>query len=549
MKKDYKKILVVIIAVLLISLMVVYKIPKLLINKSNKPLPEVKLRNIKDNKSFAIMIQNENGYEEYTSEDNTWPGSDYVYKEAKCTDNNGALVEGAVTYKDGKVTLTTNQTIYCTLYFDMKVVEITNAKKICDMGTSMSIEFTTSDAVEEYYYSTNGKDYTNSKEAVYAIKGLEAGKEQKIYVYAKTKGGRTTETKTYNFTTQTLGSPITGTQLIQSKPNGLYTTDLQGGMYRYQGIDNIDNYIIFGTTECTSDIVEKYMYRIIGITTDGKLYLIKEYPVEEEGNTVFSWYKATSLSDSGSTLYGTAEKGFETWPESAIYKRLNGISNGTITGDGQNATQYSTNKNINANTNIFVESYTNEYPYLKKTSEWYSKIENHDWMYGDTTEETYDGHKMYQRETGDIETKCTTYDQTNGHNRNATCQWNKETNKVQAKIGLPYIHDILLAYYDGNNPDTRGNPGQSNFTSWINNIIKITNATGTMVKCHNVTLGSYPTYYGGVYTFGTNIFWNCTIFAVTLYTKGLEMHPTFYLTNSIQILGKGTLDNPYIIKN
>ena len=37
----------------------------------NKSLPEVKLKETKDMKSFAIMIQNENGYEEYNK--NTWP--------------------------------------------------------------------------------------------------------------------------------------------------------------------------------------------------------------------------------------------------------------------------------------------------------------------------------------------------------------------------------------------------------------------------------------------------------------------------------------------
>ena len=54
------------------------------------------------NKSIAIMIQKGDTYEKYTSEDNTWPGADYVFKEAKCIDNNGAIVENAVTFADVK---------------------------------------------------------------------------------------------------------------------------------------------------------------------------------------------------------------------------------------------------------------------------------------------------------------------------------------------------------------------------------------------------------------------------------------------------------------
>ena len=78
-----------------------------------KTLPEVTLRNKESNKS---------GYVEYTSADGKWPSEEegYAFKEAKCIDNNGALVQNAVTFTDGKVTLTTSQTVYCTLYFDKK---------------------------------------------------------------------------------------------------------------------------------------------------------------------------------------------------------------------------------------------------------------------------------------------------------------------------------------------------------------------------------------------------------------------------------------------
>ncbi len=463
MKLNFEKTLVAIIVI--ISMVIIYKIPRLLINKNNKPLPEVKLREIKDNKSFAIMIQNENGYEEYNKD--TWPTDGYKFKEAKCTDNNGSLVDKAITYNNGKVTLTTNQTIYCTLYFDKK-----------------------------------------------------------------------------------LG--VSALDIVASKPKSLSPNPDQGDMYRYQGTSELvnDNYICFGTkekSECTND-KDHYMYRIIGITPEGEMKLIKQTPVVEEGNTVFSWYKATGTDENG-PLYGTAEKGFETWPESAIYKRLNGLSNGTITGDGQNASQ-STNKNINADTNIFVDSYTDEYPYMNRQSDWYKKIADHDWTYGDTTEETYDGHKMYQIETGKIETKCTTYDQSNGHNTNATCQWNKETDKVTAKIGLPYLHDILLTYYDGLTDDSRGNSSQTNLTNfWIVSISNGYNGISTMVKCYNFNEGEYPTGFSGIRSMSRSSILKCNIASANAYYRGLFVYPTFYLINTIEMEGTGTEADPYRIAN
>ena len=94
-----------------------------------KTLPEVTLRNKEPNKSgYAVMVKTGDSYVEYASEDGKWPSEeDYEFKEAKCIDNEGRLVESAVTFESGKVTLKTNKTIYCTLYFDENAsLEITN---------------------------------------------------------------------------------------------------------------------------------------------------------------------------------------------------------------------------------------------------------------------------------------------------------------------------------------------------------------------------------------------------------------------------------------
>ncbi len=125
MKRISKKDIMLII-VLLISLTLIYKLPKLLINKNNQEIPEVKLKEIKDRKSFAIMVPNENGdaYVEYTED--TWPSEGYKYKEAKCINNNGEIVENAITFdsETKTVILETDKTVACTLYFDALPKEI-----------------------------------------------------------------------------------------------------------------------------------------------------------------------------------------------------------------------------------------------------------------------------------------------------------------------------------------------------------------------------------------------------------------------------------------
>ena len=193
MKEKYLKCLIVIVGILLL-LFVSNKIMK---PKSNE-LPEVKLKEIVNkNKSFAIMIQEKSEtdkYQEYSS--NKWPGDDYKFKEAKCIDNNGNEIKDAVTYEEGKITLTTNKTVYCTVYFDKSII------------------------------------------------------------------GKLREKDTQKY----------------------LSTDKQGGMYRYQASfpdsdsSEMTNWICFGTTDncgTNDDNIDKYMYRIIGITPEGQLYLIK----------------------------------------------------------------------------------------------------------------------------------------------------------------------------------------------------------------------------------------------------------------------------------
>ena len=333
-----------------------------------KTLPEVRLVNQKEEstKGFAVMVSNESGdgYIEYTNEDGTWPSEEegYEFKEAKCIDNDGQLVNNAVTFESGKVTLKTNKTIYCTLYFD------------------------------------------------------ESAK--------------------------------TTIQLLRKNdPQNKLSSETVGGMYRYQGknTDTINNYICFGTDnkeECTNESTgyDKYMYRIIGITEDGQLYLIKMKGVEGSENT-YRWGENDV-----------------TWPNNDVYKRLNGTS---------------------ANGNpIFINN--TRYNYMVEGNPWYNKIENHNWMYGTVSSisnTTLNGKAVYGASNNglilyDIETGAKATEYTIDHDSydgpcnpiNVSMKWSGD---VTAKIGLMYLHDYYLAY--DNSKNWYSDYDTSNWIHFVNN--------------------------------------------------------------------------------
>ena len=454
MKEKYVKMLITIIVVSFIGMFIFLNI-----NKENKPLPEVKLKEIvNEEKAFAIMIQNGDGYEEYDS--NTWPGDGYIYKEAKCTDNNGAIVDDAITFADGKATLTTNQTVFCTLYFDEK--------------------------------------------------------------------------------------PDPAKDLRAKDPSGNLSTDLQGGMYRYQGTDNVPNWICFGTRnadECKSDPdgIDKYMYRIIGITEEGQMYLIKETFLKEGSGTTFTWNDKYSV-DSSRSYY--CDNGLcPEWNTSLLFKRINGISNGTTQGTGTTSNK--------ADTDIFVDSA--QYDYLKSgdsnsggsASEWYNLIANHEWLYGDTNESSaaskYNGDAMYAIEHGDKET--THYVGTKGNITQETYTWSQ---KVTAKISLMYLHDYYYGYYDGSSEDSRGNAGSYSKlkNSWIHFQKDGYNSSPSyewlstrwgVRSTSSAGVGAWYVDYGGDWSRGT------------LDDTG-GVRPVFYLESSAKISsGEGTKDSPFIL--
>ena len=146
----------------------------------------------------------------------------------------------------------------------------------------------------------------------------------------------------------------TGFSLLMHSPTGL-STELIGGLYRYQGVQDanntVDNYICFGTTnknDCVSD-TDKYMYRIIGISSNGQLKLIRK----EALNTGYAWNSSTGVD----------------WAHSDLYNGLNG------------------------------SYFLTNIDYVPDST-WSNRIVASDWHYGDITNSNMDAATMASTELG-----------------------------------------------------------------------------------------------------------------------------------------------------
>lgn len=437
MKEKSKSYFIKYFLIIFVVYIVLFGINKYFKSKTlNSPLPEVKLKEkIEKEKTFAIMISEDgNNYQKYES--NEWPNDKYRFKEAKCIDNKGNLVDNAVSFESSTKTviLETDKTVVCTLYFDHKeTIEI----------------------------------------------------------------------------------------LRENDNNKVLSTDKIGGMYRYQGVgvetavdethklvDN--NYICFGTASKESCIKEedKYMYRIIGITKEGQLYLIKMKAIEEGDNKTFQWWNKYVENIE--------------WPQSSLYKRLNGTaSNGNP---------------------IFINN--SNYEYMKEENDWYKKIENHKWLYGDVADisnevienETVYGVQnngliLYDIETGKKFTKIL-----DSENKNVKYQWSADKS-VDAKIGLMYIHDYYLAY--DNERNWQNDYDTSNWIYFKNN----NNSTGISSEWLISRIGNWS---GDAYA-DWRVIWTGQVTYYNL-DNVVSVRPTFYLIPTIKIInGSGKINDPYIL--
>ncbi|MBQ7031636.1 MAG: hypothetical protein IJN13_04630 [Bacilli bacterium] len=193
-------------------------------------------------------------------------------------------------------------------------------------------------------WPTSGYTYNDSMSGCIDING---NKLDGVLSYDSTNNIATVDTGNTSYCYLYFSRPNASEYLLQNPSSGLNTT-IEAGMYRYQGTDNVDNHICFGTNnklDCTNNTAT-YMYRIIGIAEEGQMKLIKK----EILNTSVAWW-----SDDTTDVI---------WPNSLIYIALNGndyLLNNTYVPTG-----------------------------------WESKIATTTWKYGDATSNGgYDGPTIY----------------------------------------------------------------------------------------------------------------------------------------------------------
>ncbi len=277
---------------------------------------------------------------------------------------------------------------------------------------------------------------------------------------------------------------------LREKDSGNYlSTSLVGDMYRYQGLytDEINNYICLGDNCCTTESCpassDDDMYRIIGITQSGEMKVIKK----------------TALTDS--VKWWSDYKTDIKWPQSLPYQKLNGKS-----ADG------TTNPNYND---------TNSYYYSLDANIKSKIVNNHSWLYGDTTNNgSYNGDTIYGIESG----------------------W---SDRIEAPLGLMYLSDYYYAYKTSD--DDAGKP--ENYSNAKNSWIHLS---------HNET--TYPSGSSGyewtMSRYGLNpadsIYraWRVTGLGDVnrdYLDSEHALRPSFYLASDIELTGEGSLIEPFRI--
>ena len=152
---------------LLVILLVGIILTGVIILKPNKEvqLDDVILKQEVNNKTMAMYVGRDNNYEEY--EGNSFPkGYRLNQEKSKCIDNNGAEINNVLKEENGSVSLTTNKSSYCYLYFDEKenISNICNGSNMQECLTTNKEKITTIENVSDLtseLYRYHGLDVDN----------------------------------------------------------------------------------------------------------------------------------------------------------------------------------------------------------------------------------------------------------------------------------------------------------------------------------------------------------------------------------------------------
>ena len=230
---NIEKILIIIVVLVSILLFVEYKR-----EYSNNKVDNIILEGKIDKKQFNIYVQDG---EDYIAQDSVPTGAYIINTELTyCVDLYDNAVEDVLTYENNKLILTSNKTVYCTVYFDLTPKDIkivaTNYNELHNTKTLNCSTNETNSPVTAYY---------NTK-----YQGV-------VFGNVKNSASNCTLTSNNNGTGTSLINTITG--LITSgtsatSGNGVIVNESTDGVgYRYEG-KKPNNYIWYNNE----------MWRIIG---------------------------------------------------------------------------------------------------------------------------------------------------------------------------------------------------------------------------------------------------------------------------------------------
>ena len=370
---------------------------------------------------MSMMYETASGSGEYmVASDNTWPQEGYVFNERLSGCENG----GKLIWDDERktVTLSTNVSDKCYLYFDKYNVATINSVTVSD-SSSESITLTVNatagqNAIEKYYYSVDDSEYTETNSNVITINGLTSSTEYSISIYAVDSAGQ--KSNTYMMTASTSdNTALAG--LIENLyttdgENGLYLHDGQGtyraqeagdNSYRFSGA-NPNNYVCFGSdaVTCPSD----NLYRIIGAFDDDKdgnyqIKLIKATSIGKMAWNSSSNNTWSSASLNTGTLNGTYLSGLGTWASMIVEHdwEVGGMANSRT----NTAKQYYATELGNSDGNSITYRakiglmYVTDYGYAASGNHWTTALSNYEsatddnWLYLGDYEWTISRHSSY----------------------------------------------------------------------------------------------------------------------------------------------------------
>ena len=553
---------------------------------NNKDITEIKEENKVDKEMFSMYVENKDGeYEEYTDSEYYPIGLKYYFNEERsnCTDNKGKVVSDVISYNNNKITVSSNKTLFCYLYFDLDKIApqaftfylggSTNPEYITSTSTTAYLSWTDNDITSycinpennssscnwvsttgntitsSYTISTQGNNtrYAFIRDAAENISPVVSDVVFLDSVAPVITSASDSGSGTANVTVTETGSGVTHVCVNQSSTSttGCIWDEVSGttftsttavtatGSYYIHVKDKAGN---IGHRTSAINIAKPMpnLYKLCSPYTDMGTCMTSEYgstKMQEIANIgsdagMYRYQGTYDVVDNNYICFGTTNKSTCTSNTDAYMYRIIGI---------QENGQMKLIKKEALNSQVqWWSDYTTDvtwpnsliYKYINDAENTSNYLNN----------ETY-------VPTG-WESKIVTHDwkygdTTSSGDYNGPTMYEIEnawTNKVSAKVGLWYMHDYYYAYASGGAPGSSSAAGNA----WINLSKNDTNTTYEWTMSRYGRGGNYYRAWfvasGGIVSYINNL------------TNSFFVRPVFYLTSDIKIIGgTGTIDDPFLI--